>query len=204
MPSATISSTSFFLLREKRHKDGLRRIACELDSCSLIVRCVPHPLKIANSDMDGKKKFTRRGESKRIFKRNGDSTLPCGQPRSSFLVKEEFSTVESVTLLSCKRQKRALRTSPRKIAGFHVASNALLMSRNAHATIFLCLELDSIREINFTHADSVDRLGRKPCCTGLTQLLDSARSRSLASAPPFQVWTSYDTDDVSDVIVDRL
>lgn len=117
-----------------------------------------------------KGKLRLSSSSIRMFQRNGERTLPCGQPSSVLAVKEAETFF--------KMLERELRKSPRiftknwgqpfkirlfRMAGCQVASKADLMSKKAQqVTIFFFL-LPSINLIREREAVSVDRPALKPC-----------------------------------------
>jgi hypothetical protein len=116
-----------------------------------------------------KGKLRLSSSSIRMFQRNGERTLPCGQPSLVLAVKEAETFF--------KMLERELRKSPRiftknwgqpflirlfRMAGCQAASKADLMSKKAQqVTIFFLLP--SINLIREREAVSVDRPALKPC-----------------------------------------
>jgi hypothetical protein len=118
----------------------------------------------------GNGKLRHSRSSSRIFHRNGERTLPCGQP-SSISVTLEARGLDRVQVRELRKLARSftrkagqfLLIRKFRIAGCQAASKADLMSRNAQQVVTLFFLFFWIRLVRERVAVSVEKPDLKPC-----------------------------------------
>jgi len=86
------------------------------------------------------------------------------------LVREQEREERKLLKILTRKAGHFFRIKPFSMAGFHAASKADLMSRNAQHVVIFCFLFFSINLTRVKAADSVERPALKPCWLGLNQL----------------------------------